>query len=191
MTIAAVLLAAGSSSRLGYPKQLVLINGEPLIRRSAQTVLEAGCQPVTVVLGAQSDAVGAAVQDLPVLLVRNPNWSDGVGSSIACGIDATTPYRPSGCIVLPCDQPKLSASLLETLIEQFRFGGSQAVACKYGDTIGVPVLFAWTMFKRLSTLTGDNGAKRLLGDCTTLNVVDFPGGEIDIDTDADLPGLTS
>jgi CTP:molybdopterin cytidylyltransferase MocA len=95
-------------------------------------------------------------------------------------------HRPAGCIVLPCDQPRLTAGVLATLIERFRDGGFSAVACTYGGTTGSPVLFAPELFDRLAALTGDSGAKRVLRGCSTLQVVDFPGGDLDIDTDADL-----
>ena len=185
-SIAAVVLAAGRSARLGRPKQLVPIDGEPLVRRAARAALEAGCRPSVVVLGAEQEAVGAAVADLPVVPVSNPRWATGVGSSIACGVRAAAADGPAGCIVLPCDQPRLSAGVLAALIERFRRGEAQAVACAYGGTVGAPVLFAPALFDRLSALTGDSGAKRVLRGCTPLKVVEFPGGELDIDTDADL-----
>ena len=190
-SIAAVVLAAGGSSRLGRPKQLVPIHGEPLVRRAARAALDAGCRPVMVVLGAEQEAVGAAVADLPVQPVGNPRWADGVGSSIACGVRAAAADGPAGCIVLPCDQPQLSEGVLAALIERYRRGEAQAVACAYGGTVGAPVLFAPALFDRLSALTGDSGAKRVLRDCAPLQVVDFPGGELDIDTDADLHRATS
>ena len=189
--IAAVVLAAGGSARLGRPKQLVPIDGEPLVHRAARAALDAGCRPVAVVLGAESGSVGAAVADLPVLPVRNPDWADGVGSSIACGMRAAAAHRPAGCIVLPCDQPRLTACVLAGLIERFRRRDAQAVACAYGGTVGAPVLFAPALFDRLAGLTGDSGAKRVLRGCAPLAVVDFPGGELDIDTEADLQRATS
>ena len=146
--IAAVVLAAGGSTRLGRPKQLVPIDGEPLVRRAARAALDAGCRPVMVVIGAEADAVGAAVADLPVLRVGNPRWADGVGTSIACGVSAAAAHRPAGCIVLPCDQPRLTAGVLATLIDRFRDGGFSAVACTYGGTTGSPVLFAPELFDR-------------------------------------------
>ena len=190
-SISAVVLAAGGSTRLGRPKQLVPIDGEPLVRRAARAALDAGCRPSVVVLGADREAVGAVVADLPVLPVGNPHWATGVGSSIACGVRAAAADGPAGCIVLPCDQPRLSAGVLAALIKRFRHGEAQAVACAYGGTVGAPVLFAAALFDRLSALTGDSGAKRVLRDCAPLEVVEFPGGELDIDTDADLRHATS
>ena len=190
-SIAAVVLAAGGSARLGRPKQLVPIHGEPLVRRAARAALDAGCRPVMVVLGAEREAVGAAVADLPIQPVGNPHWADGVGSSIACGVRAAAADGPAGCIVLPCDQPRLSEGVLAALIERYRRGEAQAVACAYGGTVGAPVLFAPALFDRLSALTGDSGAKRVLRGCAALQIVEFPGGELDIDTDADLRRATS
>ncbi len=184
--VAAVVLAAGASTRLGRPKQLVRIDGEPLVRRAARTALAAGCRPVLVVLGAAGAAVGGAVADLPVRRVTNPRWLDGVGASIACGVRAVAAGRPAGCIVLPCDQPRLTAGVLTALIERFAAGGAAAVACGYGGTAGPPALFAPELFDRLSALTGDRGAKRVLRGCAAVAVVDFPGGDLDVDTDADL-----
>lgn len=188
--VAAVVLAAGGSTRLGRPKQLVRIDGEPLVRRAARAALAAGCRPVLVVLGAEETAVGGAVADLPVRRVTNPRWTDGVGASIACGVRAVTggraAGRPAGCIVLPCDQPRLTAGVLTALIERFAAGGAAAVACGYGGTVGPPVLFAPATFDRLSALTGDRGAKRVLRGCAAVAVVDFPGGDLDVDTDEDL-----
>ena len=190
-SVAAVVLAAGGSARLGRPKQLVPIEGEPLVRRAARAALDAGCRPVLVVLGSEPEAVRAALADLPVLHATNPLWTEGVGGSIACGVRALAPRRPAGCIVLPCDQPRLTARLLATLIERARNGDPAAVACRYGGTIGTPVLFTPALFDRLSALTGDSGARRVLRACSPLEVVDFPGGELDIDTDADLRSATA
>lgn len=189
-SIAAVVLAAGGSTRLGRPKQLERIDGAPLVRRAAEAALAAGCRPVFVVLGAAGAAVGGAVADLPVRRVTNPRWIDGVGASIACGVRAVTAGqpagRPAGCIVLPCDQPRLTAGVLTALIERFAAGGAAAVACGYGGAVGPPVLFAPALFDRLSALTGDRGAKRVLHGCAAVAVIDFPGGDLDVDTDADL-----
>ena len=190
-SVAAVVLAAGGSARLGRPKQLVPIDGEPLVRRAARAALDAGCHPVLVVLGSQAQAVRAAVADLPVRYATNPRWADGVGGSIASGVRALAPGSPAGCIVLPCDQPRLTAGLLATLIERSRNGDPAAVACRYGGTVGTPVLFTPGLFDRLAALTGDSGAKRVLRACSPLEVIDFPGGELDIDTDADLRRATA
>ena len=184
--VAAVVLAAGASNRLGRPKQLVRIDGQPLVRRAARAALDAGCRPVLVVLGAAGKEVGAAVAGLPVRRVTNPRWTDGVGASIACGVRAAAAGRPAGCIVLPCDQPRVTAGVLTALIERFAAGGADAVACGYAGTAGPPVLFAPALFDRLSALTGDRGAKRVLDGAAAVAVVDFPGGELDVDTDADL-----
>lgn len=187
--VAAVVLAAGASTRLGRPKQLVRIGGQPLVRRAARAALAAGCRPVVVVLGAAVRADGA-LTDLPVRRVRNPRWMDGMGASIACGVRAAATGgpagRPAGCIVLPCDQPRLTAGVLTALMKRFAAGNAAAVVCRYGGTTGPPALFGAALFDRLSALTGDRGAKRVLRGCAAVAVVDFPGGGLDVDTDADL-----
>ena len=188
--VAAVVLAAGASKRLGRPKQLARVGGQPLVRRAARAALTAGCRPVVVVLGAAERAVGAALTDLPVRRVSNPRWMDGVGASIACGVRAVAAGqpagRPAGCIVLPCDQPLVTAGVLTALTRRFAAGAAAAVVCRYGGTTGPPTLFGAALFDRLSALTGDRGAKRVLHGCGAVAVVDFPGGALDVDTDADL-----
>ena len=188
--IAAVVLAAGGSTRLGRPKQLVRIDGQPLVRRAARAALEAGCAPVLVVVGAAADAVSAAVADLPVRCVTNRSWTDGVATSIACGVRSIAADRSAGCLVFPCDQPRLTSGILVTLIERFRRGGAAAVGCAYSETVGPPALFSPELFDRLSALTGDNGAKQVLRGCPTLAVVDFADGALDIDSEADLRALS-
>src|SRR5438270_454039 len=109
--IGAVILAAGSSSRLGQPKQLLRFGGETLVRRAAQTALDAGCLNTVVVLGAHADLVKDELRDLAVFAVENRRWSDGIGSSICCGVRALLDRWPESesVVLMVCDQPLISA----------------------------------------------------------------------------------
>lgn len=188
MNIAAVVLAAGSSSRLGQPKQLLEFNGEPLLHRAARAALEAGCAPVLVVLGAKAAFCRPAIADLPVQIVDNKEWKSGLASSVRCGI-AALPDTASAAILLTCDQPHVSADLLRQLIAASRDGENMA-ASQYAGTIGIPALFPRRSFPELLALTGGNGAKSLLRKgADAVGCVPFPEGRIDIDTPADAGAI--
>jgi len=184
--IAAVILAAGGSTRLGQPKQLVHVAGQPLVRRTAQTAIDSGCSSVVVVLGSAAAVVRTAVDDLPVRYVTNPSWMEGVGTSIACGVRVVADHQLAGCLVLPCDQIMLTAVILTALVNRFRQGDEQVVASRYAGTVGPPAIFAPELFGHLMKLRGDNGAKRILQASSRTATVNFPGGELDIDTEEDL-----
>ncbi len=189
--IGIIILAAGESSRLGQPKQLLPFGGKTLLAHIADQALEANLEPVIVVTGAYAPEVVDSLSDRPVIIAHNPHPLGGRhglrhrrgAGGIAVG---ATPYL-RGAIIAVCDQPHLSASLLGELVEQFRMSKKGLVACAYGDTLGTPVLFGYRYFRVLSALSGAEGAKKLLkaypDDVAT---VSFPGGEIDIDTGEDV-----
>ncbi len=189
--IAAVILAAGGSTRLGQPKQLVHVDGQPLVRRTAQTAIDAGFSLVVVVVGSAADAVRAAISDLPVRCTANPSWREGVGTSIACGISAVSDNQLAGCLVLPCDQIMLTAATLSTLLHRFRQGDKQVVASRYAETVGPPAIFASALFGQLMELRRDTGAKPILRMSSHTATINFPGGEIDIDTEEDLRKIST
>lgn len=187
--VAAVVLAAGGSIRLGRPKQLVRVTDQPLVWRATKAALDAGCKPVVVVVGAHAEAVGAAVADLPVHRVLNRIWAQGVGTSISCGVRAIEAGQPAGCIVIPCDQPRLTPGVLSALIERFRKGQSAAVTCAYAGTIGPPTLFGSLLLSQVTNLQGDTGARRVLQECSSMATIEFPGGALDVNTQDDLNAL--
>jgi CTP:molybdopterin cytidylyltransferase MocA len=190
VSIAAVVLAAGASRRLGRPKQLVEYAGEPLVRRAARAALEAGCAPVLVVTGAGAGEVEAALAGLAVTAVRNEGWSEGVASSIRAGVEAGARATPpcDGVLLLLVDQPAVDAPLLRELLDGFSAcGGARIVACSYGGGLGVPAVFPRSRFAALAALRGDRGAKSLLAADPDVVAVPFPAGARDVDTDAELP----
>ncbi len=183
-TITTVVLAAGASTRLGRPKQLVLLDGVPLVARAARTALDAGLGPVVVVLGAEAEAVERAVAGLDVRCVRNARWEAGVGTSIAAGIAAAGDDQAcAAAIVLACDQPGVTAKHLRALAAAWRAGRAEAVGSAYGGTIGIPVLFARSRFAALAALAPGAGAKTLLAGSAS---VPCEACAEDVDTPDDL-----
>jgi molybdenum cofactor cytidylyltransferase len=189
--IAAVLLAAGASTRMGQPKQLLPYQGRSLLRRAAETALAAGCQPVVIVTGALHQPLAAEVADLPVLLAHNDVWEAGLGTSIGVGVRAVEDAAPDApaVLVLLADQPLITPGLLEQLITGWRQSGLP-VATAYADSVGVPAVFGRLVWPQLLALPAAAGAKPLLtrlGD--ELAVVAFPAAATDVDTPAQYAAL--
>ena len=181
--VPSVILAAGASTRLGRPKQLAVWAGESLLRRIVRTAL-AGGGPVLVVTGCQAEAMAAHLADLPVTVVVNAAWEEGMASSLRCGI-AALPPGATGALLLNCDQPLVTPELLARLQASHRQDPRAIVACDYGDARGTPTLLpAWT-FPQLSALRGDQGARGLLREPGVV-WVPFPGGGLDVDRPEDL-----
>jgi molybdenum cofactor cytidylyltransferase len=190
MSIGAVVLAAGGSARFGKPKQLAIFQGEPLVRRIVAAAKDAGCAPVVVVAGAVQ--ITPALSGLPVLVIDHPNWSNGLGSSIAVGVKhaATITANLDAVILLSCDQPFVNAATLRQLIQLHLENGKPIVASAYAETLGIPALFDRSCFGDLLQLRGDSGAKGVIlarrHDVAPFN---FPAAAIDIDTAPDYEKL--
>lgn len=182
---AALVLAAGASRRLGFPKQLVQVHGEPLLRRTARLAVESGCHPVTVVLGAHAAPCRDTLRGLPVGIFMNPAWEEGMASSLRAGL-AALPADASAVLLLACDQPALDLPHLARLLHAHRQHPDAVIASAYADTRGVPALFPSTHFQRLAQLQGDQGARGLLQGSEVVEVL-FPRGEWDVDQVEDLP----
>lgn len=187
MTVAAVILAAGASRRLGQPKQLVIWEGEPLLRRAARVARESGFRPVRVVLGAGAEACRDVLAGLEVEIVLNAAWEEGLGSSVRAGV-AALPSEVDGLLLLVCDQPALERGLLDRFLAAHAADPDRVVASCYAGIRGIPALFPRRRFPELSALRGDRGARGLLGGVGVLEIP-FPGGEEDLDTPEDLARL--
>lgn len=177
MKVAAVVLAAGASQRLGTPKQLVRICGETLVDRTIRICREAGCEPVLVVLGAAADQVRDACSLDEAIVVVNESWQQGMASSIAEGISVLDD-GVAGCVMTTCDMPAVSANHLRRLAES-----TDMTASIYAGRHGVPAYFPRSAFPLLLGLRGDTGARDLLRQCPG---IPLEGGELDIDTPQDL-----
>lgn len=180
MSVAAILLAAGASRRMGQLKQLMALDGETLVHRVARAALQAGCDPMLVVLGHEAEAVGAALFGLPCTQVANSAWKEGMASSIRAGIRAV-PQTAVAALVLACDQPAVDADFLRSLMKAQSLEPGRIAAAAYGGAMGIPALFPRRCFEDLERLTGDRGARALLeeDDVLTLPLL---GGQMDIDT---------
>jgi molybdenum cofactor cytidylyltransferase len=192
-SLGAIVLAAGASHRLGQPKQLLIHGGEALLERAIRLATEAGAASVVVVLGAQQARIREAVTMNGASLAINNQWEQGIATSIHAGLSALDAAGPNakGALILSCDQPRLTAIHLRTLIECFAEQLEPAiVASAYSGVLGVPAAFPRTVFPDLLALRGDQGARALLiqPPCPLMSVP-FPGGEVDIDEPGDLAQL--
>jgi molybdenum cofactor cytidylyltransferase len=187
--IAAVLLAAGGSSRLGRPKQSLRYQGCSLLRRAAEAALEGGCGRAVVVLGAEADQLRPELEGLSVTAVLNERWNDGMAGSIRAGVEEALrgSDSPDALLLLLCDQPHLSAGVVRRVLDAFDRRPGRCVACEYEETVGPPALFERSWFDALLRLEGDQGAKRILRDAGEALVrVPWPEGAVDIDHPDDL-----
>ena len=183
-----VLLAAGASVRLARPKQLLLYRGQTLLKYSIQTALDSQAQPVVVVLGANANELQNEIKESNVHVVINEHWQEGMSSSIRRGVKAITEVVPAveGVILMVCDQPYVTAGLLNELITVHEKSGKQIVACSYSDTFGPPAFFHHSLFDELLQLKGDIGARSIVRQHTDMvEVIPFAEGTIDIDTETD------
>jgi molybdenum cofactor cytidylyltransferase len=202
--IGAVILAAGGSSRFGRPKQLLVFDGETLVRRAVRAASEAGCDPVIVVVGEiAGDAIrseldirdsrissGPALGNLTrAMIVENAEWRNGVGTSIHRGLQKL-PRSVDAVALLACDQPFVDASIVGKLIAAWEESGRPIVASCYANTLGVPALFDRSCFEGLLALPDDSGAKKLIANrLEDVFPIAFEEGAIDIDTPEDFERL--
>ncbi|MCK6616169.1 MAG: nucleotidyltransferase family protein [Cyclobacteriaceae bacterium] len=180
-----IILAAGSSSRLGQPKQLLQVQGETLIHRITRSALESKSGPVVVVLGSQAEEVQRAINNLPVHTCIHADWKKGIGSSIKAGLQfAKEKFSNAEAVILSvCDQPLLEAGHFRKLRAAFRKKGSQLIASRYAEAFGVPCLFGKRFFSSLEKLRDDQGAKSVFeAHRNKAAFISFPRGEVDVDT---------
>ena len=172
---AAVVLAAGGSARLGESKQLVMVGGETLVDRAVRAAREAGCEPVVVVLGAEAERIRERCNLTGSVVVVNEAWEEGMASSIRVGVDAAG--GADGVLLMTCDQPAVTAVHLLAVM-----AAGEVTASAYAGRRGVPAYFPASSFPALLALRGDVGARELLLEAAT---VDLVGGDLDVDTDAE------
>jgi molybdenum cofactor cytidylyltransferase len=198
MPIAALVLAAGGSTRLGQPKQLVKLSEaspETLLQRAVRIARAAGLSPVVVVLGAHAEAIQAAAPVDGALVLINSGWAEGMGSSIRAGIGAIAHLDVGGCVVLTCDMPAVTAQHLRLLIQTARQQENHQrsanagvredlpVVSSYSERRGVPAYFSKFYFAHLHASEGDVGARVWLRNAPA---VELAGGALDVDTPEDV-----
>jgi len=194
MSVAAIILAAGASRRLGQPKQLVGYAGEALLERALRIAKEAGASPVLVVLGANFAPICASIPFNEAIPVFNEKWEQGMSSSIHAGLNEADVRAPesTGAMVMSCDQPHLSAGHLRSLLQAFSAAQSKPtiIASNYSGTYGIPAVFPRSVYPKLHALHGDKGARALLAKppCEIV-ALSCSGCEIDIDLPEDLAHL--
>ena len=187
--VGAIILAAGGSSRFGQAKQLLSFQGESLVRRAVRGAIEAGCACVNVVVGDARDRIETELRETPAVIVENPEWQRGLGTSIHCGLRHLLSSQPEldAVVLLACDQPFVDASVITSLLAQQDNTRKPIVACSYANTLGIPALFDRACFESLLALPDDSGAKALIESRSAdVAQIEFEKGAIDIDTPADF-----
>lgn len=191
-SIGVVILAAGQSSRLGKPKQLLTLNGLTLLEKAASAALDLNSSPVLVVLGAYADDIKSKVKLQGVDIVVNEGWEEGMASSLRIGIEYMQQNHAhvDGILFLVCDQPYLHSALLKDLVGLQKRKDLPIAASSYGGKIGTPALFHQSTFSSLMLLKGDTGARKLLDErMNDVAVLHFEQGVYDIDTVEDYEQL--
>jgi molybdenum cofactor cytidylyltransferase len=157
--IAGVLLAAGTSSRMGKNKLLLQLEGESVLRRAVRTAAAAGLAPIFVVLGHQSDRARAELEGLPCEIVINPRYAEGMNTSLSAGISAL-PDSPAAAVVLLADMPFVTAAMVQELVS--RWHGEPLVVSLFGEVVAPPILYSRELFPELRALTGESCGKRVI-----------------------------
>jgi molybdenum cofactor cytidylyltransferase len=184
-----VIMAGGASRRLGRPKQLLDHGGLNLLSHTADAALSTGIRPVIVVLGAEAEAIRPSVEREGVTTVVNPDWREGMASSLRTGLQHLIDAYPQveSAILMVCDQPYVSAGIIQELLHLGEQTGLPVAACTYAGRMGTPALFHQSLFRELLRLEGDTGARKWLSEHPeSVATLPFGRGELDIDTPEDL-----
>jgi molybdenum cofactor cytidylyltransferase len=188
MKTGVIILAAGSSSRLGRPKQLIEFQGKKLIQRSIESSQKSKADSLAVVLGWNPELIKTGFDSEYINFVINENWEEGMASSMQAGLRFLMEKEcPGQVILMLSDQPFVTSDVLNHLILEKKISGKGIVACSYSGTLGVPALFDQAYFEELLKLKSHEGAKKvILKNMPDVHSLDFPLGAVDLDTEADL-----
>ena len=188
-----VILAAGGSTKLGSPKQLVQFKGKTVFRRSAESALACDPDGLIVVLGSRAEEISIEAEGLALEIVINKEWEVGISSSIKAGLARLIELRPDtdAVIIMLSDQPFVDEETIRSLLDTYRTTRKPIVASEYNDVLGVPALFDRVMFEELTKLEGDAGARVLIRQTATDHIATTPAPEaaFDIDTPQDRDRL--
>lgn len=188
--IGLIILAAGESKRLNYfPKQLLNFNEKSLLRNAVENALESSADLVCIVLGANSEKLTHEIKGLPIEIVINENWADGMASSLQKGLWKLLEIESNldaVCITL-CDQPLINSKIINQLIQMFQTENFPIVASEYAQTFGVPAIFASTLFDEIFSLKSSEGAKKvIIKNLDLTKKISVPEAAFDIDTKEDF-----
>ncbi|WP_114750117.1 nucleotidyltransferase family protein [Pleomorphovibrio marinus] len=187
---AILILAGGSSSRLGYPKQTLPYKGDFLLNHAIHAAMGVSASQCRLVLGAYAKEIQKIIPKIDSMeVLQCKNWEEGMGASIRCGMK-DLPRTIDQVIIMLGDQPFVNTSLLKTLVDLRKETDKNLVACKYGDGVGVPALFGKKYFPLLNKLQGSGGAKKILmNQQQDLLTHYFPMGIVDVDKESDYQAL--
>lgn len=188
MNIGIIILAAGSSSRMGQSKQLLPIQGSTLLERIISIAQALQLGHTVVVLGANEKEHTSVLQNMNIQSVINHEWQKGMGSSLKTGLQHLLPLTPAidAVIILVCDQPAVTTVYLNALVQYYKENDKPIVASFYSDAPGVPALFDKTIFPELLTMSDAHGAKKIIQKyIESAELIPFPEGAIDLDTPED------
>lgn len=187
-----IILAAGSSSRFGKPKQLLHFNNKTLIQHTIDEAIASGADTIIVVTGDHADEISKAIDNKKITVFFNDDWKEGMASGIVTGLKKVITLNNDieKVIIAVCDQPFISAALFQQLYKKQEESTQHIVASSYADTFGTPALFTQKYFDALMSLQGEEGAKKILkANNEDVTSIDFPQGNIDIDTQKDYDDL--
>lgn len=187
-----MLLAAGSSSRLGKPKQLLFYKGISLLQHSFLAASGSVAKSLIIVTGANAELIKKELTNPEVILAENKEWKKGMASSIRCGLKALLQIAPStdAVILMVCDQPYINSKLLNDLLATQVESGWPIVTSQYENTPGPPALFHKIIFPELLALKGEAGARKIVEKhAHEMATVSFQKGSVDIDTKEDYEAL--
>ena len=190
--IGIVILAAGSSSRLGEPKQLLDYDDKNLLQHTIDTAYYSESETVIVVLGANANLIENKIDKKEAHIIENKEWKEGMASSVRTGLNELLKISPEtdAVIFMVCDQPHISGIIIDGLIRIQRNSGKSMVTCDYGEAIGPPALFHRSLFNELMQLKGDVGARKIIQQHQDeVAKLLFTEGKIDIDTKEDYDTL--
>jgi CTP:molybdopterin cytidylyltransferase MocA len=186
-----LVLAAGASARFGSTKQLVRVNGRPLMHTIVSRAVELAGHSVTVVLGAHAGALAPLLKHSPVSIAVNRDWAEGLSSSIRAGL-SQAPSTADGLLIVLADQAAVTTEDLRRLAGAWRRDTATLAAAQYAGTVGMPAIFPRWCFRELAELRGDRGAQALLSrHVARLVRLPMPSAELDIDRPEDLLALES
>ena len=188
--VAAVILAAGASTRMGRNKLLLPVDGEAMVHRAARRALDAGLAPVVVVLGHEDDRVRAALSDLDVVFATSPDPTGPTSASLHAGLEALGPSVPATVVMLS-DMVEVTESMLRTIARASARGTAPLEVSRYGDVLAPPLLFRRALWPELLAWHGEGCGKAVVrAHGAEASVHDWPATALrDIDTPSDYDAL--